>query len=138
MYEVRYGFKEEWIDRIMEIHNSTELKREDGQTVSRAFRNSFCVSSCWANNNMIGIGRMISDGEMYSAIFDVVVDPSFQKRGIGKKILTSLIAKAPNTCIHLSSTFGNEPFYHKLGFKRHKTAMALYPRIMANSPYLEQ
>jgi len=29
--------------------------------------------------------------------------------------------------IHLTSTFGNEDFYKKLGFKKHKTAYAKYP-----------
>ena len=29
--------------------------------------------------------------------------------------------------IHLTSTFGNEDFYKKLGFKKHKTAYSKYP-----------
>jgi predicted N-acetyltransferase YhbS len=36
--------------------------------------------------------------------------------------------------IHLTSTFGNEEFYKKLGFKKHKTAYAKYP---FQSKYLE-
>lgn len=53
-------------------------------------------------------------------------------------IMEKLIEKAPHTCIHLTSTFGHEEFYLKVGFKPHKTAMALYPGKMAESPYLEQ
>ena len=98
MYEIQYGFKEKWINRIMEIHNSTELKRKDTNKTLRALKNSFCVVICLHNKDLIGVGRMISDGEMYSAIFDVVIDPAHQKKGIGKKIVRALIEKAPNTC----------------------------------------
>ena len=57
--------------------------------------------------------------------------------GVGQKVVQALISKAPHTCIHLTSTFGNEPFYERIGFRKHKTAMAIYPEQMKNSPYLE-
>ncbi len=81
---------------------------------------------------------MITDFEMYSSIFDVVVDPMFQKSGVGKIVMSSLIMKAPNTCIYLTSTFGNEVFYHKLGFRFHKSAMALYPESFGRTPYSDR
>jgi len=45
-----------------------------------------------------------------------------------------LVAKAPETCISLTSTFGNEAFYEKLGFRRQKAAFGKYP---FPSEYLE-
>jgi len=69
----------------------------------------------------------MSDGTCYSTIFDVGVLPEFQKSGIGKGLMQQLLAGLEHTCVHLTSTFGNETFYEKLGFKHHKTAMAKYP-----------
>ena len=135
---IRDDYSSAWLEQIVAIHNKTELKRTNPDKVERAFKNSFAVVSCWKNDQLIGIGRMISDGEMYAGIFDVVVDPEFQKMGVGKAIMNALISKVPQACIHLTSTFGNEEFYRKLGFKKHKTAMALYPEKNQNSPYLEQ
>ncbi|MBI3534783.1 MAG: GNAT family N-acetyltransferase [Deltaproteobacteria bacterium] len=86
---------------------------------------------------LVGVGRMLSDGEMYSSIFDVVVDPENQGQGVGRLLMEALIEKAPNTCIHLTSTFGNEMFYYKLGFRKHRTAMALYPEEKKNSVYID-
>lgn len=136
----REDYSPEWIPQILEIHNKTEMKRNDSkkQLISDAFDSSFAVVTAWNDNQLVGCGRMISDGQMYSAIFDVVIDPDFQKQGIGQEIMKRLIEKAPNTCIHLTSIFGNEEFYKKLGFKKHKTAFALYPEKMSLSPYLEQ
>jgi N-acetylglutamate synthase-like GNAT family acetyltransferase len=138
--EFRDGYSAEWIKQILDIHNKTELKRSESKKdiINEAFNASFAVVTAWKDNQLIACGRMISDGQMYSAIFDVVVDPDFQKQGLGKKIMAKLSEKVPGTCIYLTSTFGNEPFYQKLGFRKHKTALALYPKNMANSPYLEQ
>lgn len=136
----REGYSSEWILQILEIHNKTEMKRSEDkkQLISDAFSSSFAVITAWVDHRLIGCGRMISDGQMYSSIFDVVIDPDFQKQGIGLGIMKRLVEKAPHTCIHLTSTFGNEEFYKKLGFKKHKTAFALYPERMSSSPYLEQ
>ena len=136
-FEIRFGYESSWVDRIMEIHNMTEMKRNNREKVDRAFKNSFAVVSYWINGEIIAVGRMISDGEMYSGIYDVVVDPQYQKKGLGRKIMEALIKKAPHTCFYLTSTFGNELFYHKLGFKRHRTALALYPESLKLSPYLD-
>ena len=132
------GYDPAWLDRALEIYNQTELKRTDRGRVHRAFQKSFAVVSCCFEERLVGVGRMISDGEMYSGIFDVVVDPNHQKQGIGKRIVETLIAQAPDTCIHLTSTFGNEAFYYKLGFRKHRTGMALYPERLKGSRYLDE
>lgn len=138
--QFRDDYSEEWIDQILAIHNKTEMKRgeKNKKLISDAFQASFAVSTAWIGDRLIACGRMISDGQMYSGIFDVVVDPEFQKKGLGRQIMQRLIGKAPHTCIHLTSTFGNETFYQKIGFKKHRTALALYPGKMSDSPYLEQ
>lgn len=137
--EYREGYSDEWAEQILAVHNKTDMKRSEQSKdiLNRAFAASYAVATAWVGPRLIACGRMISDGQMYSGIFDVVVDPEFQKCGVGREIMNRLIVKAPQTCIHLTSTFGNEPFYRKIGFKKHKTAMALYPERIMNSPYLE-
>lgn len=132
------GYSEEWIDQLMSLHNKTELQRGVAakQLVNNGFKNSFAVITAWRGESLVGCGRMISDGQMYSSIHDVVIDPEMQKQGVGKKIVQKLISKAPQTCIFLTSTFGNEKFYGSLGFRKCKSALALYPESMQNSPYL--
>jgi len=136
-FEVRYGYDVAWLDKAIEIYNKTEMKRNNSEKVGRAFSNSQVVVSIWMQDRLVATGRMITDFEMYSSIFDVVVDPELQKKGLGQAVMKALIEKAPKTCIYLTSTFGNEAFYHKLGFRFHKSAMALYPESFGRTPYLE-
>jgi ribosomal protein S18 acetylase RimI-like enzyme len=122
------NFDETWIDQIIYLHNKTELKRpfSNKEKLCRALRNRYAVITCWYRGSLVGIGSMLSDGEMYSSIFDVVVDPIFQGQGIGKEIMDKLMSKAPQTSVHLTSTHGNEDFYSKIGFRKHKTAFSKY------------
>ncbi len=136
--EIRRNYDPTWLDQALQIYNRTEMKRGNREQVHQAFSNSQVVVSAWQNNDLIAIGRAISDFKMYSAVFDVVVDPDFQKRGVGKTIMTNLIEPLAGTCIYLTSTFGNEDFYKKLGFRFHRSALALYPAKMQNTPYLHQ
>ncbi len=109
-------------------------KKRDQKKIREAFLNSFKVVTAWEENKLVGAGRLLSDGVCYGMIFDVGVLPSFQKKGIGEKIMNELMNGNEHIYIHLTSTFGNEAFYSKLGFKKHKTAHAKYPH---KSEYLE-
>lgn len=133
---VRKGYDPAWLDQALTIYNRTEMKRGNRDQVHQAFSQSQVVVSVWNGSKLVGTGRAISDFKMYSGIFDVVVDPDCQKQGIGRLIMSSLIESLQGTCIYLTSTFGNEAFYKRLGFRFHKSAMALYPEKMQNTPYL--
>jgi GNAT superfamily N-acetyltransferase len=134
--QIKFGFETQWTDLFFELYNKTELKRNDRDQIQQAFANSQVVVSAWLDGKPVAIGRAISDFKMYSSIFDVVVDPAFQKFGLGKKIMQSLLERLDGTAVYLTSTFGNEAFYKKLGFRFHKSALALYPERMKNTPYL--
>jgi ribosomal protein S18 acetylase RimI-like enzyme len=136
-FVLREKYSEAWLDQIIAVHNKTEMKRDPSfkEMMNKAFAASFAFASVWDGDRLVAFGRMISDGYMYSAIFDVVVDPDYQKKGLGKQVMQSLMSKVPDSRFMLTSTFGNEEFYKKLGFKHHKTGMAMYPGGN-NSPYL--
>lgn len=102
--------------------------------IRKAFEASDKVVTAWDGAKLIAAGRMLTDGVRYASIFDVAVLPDYQKQGIGKGIMMELMKGREELYIHLTSTSGNEPFYCKLGFRRHRTAMARYPH---DSEYLE-
>ena len=71
----------------------------------------------------VAMGRLIGDG-MYHMVVDVVVQPEYQKRGIGTHIVNRLIeyveGRVPiggRASIFLAAEKGKEGFYEKIGFK---------------------
>jgi aralkylamine N-acetyltransferase len=103
------------------------VQNKEYEKIKTAFERSYKVVTAWDGEILIGAGRMLSDGICYAAIFDVGVLPEYQKKGIGKGLMQELLNGEEGMPIHLTSTFGNEDFYKKLGFKKHKTAYSKYP-----------
>ena len=59
-------------------------------------------------------------------IFDVVLLPEFQGKGIGKEIIRRLADRSTSQKVLLYAAPGKEGFYSKLGFRKMKTAMIKY------------
>lgn len=109
-------------------------KKRDLHKIRESFLKSFRVVTAWEGKKLVGAGRLISDGICYGMIFDLGVLPTHHRQGIGRGLISELLRGNENLFIHLTSTFGNENFYRKLGFKKHKTGFAKYP---IESEYLE-
>jgi len=56
-------------------------------------KNSSWMYSVWEKDSLLGMGRAVSDGR-YCMIYDVIVHKDYQGKGIGTKIIKSLIKKA--------------------------------------------
>jgi len=102
--------------------------------IKEAFLKTYKVVTAWDGDRIIGAARLISDGVCYGWIHDVAVLPDLQKKGIGRNIMSELMKGNESLLFGLTSAFNGEKFYYKLGFKRHKTALAKYP---CKSIYLE-
>ncbi|MGE5621119.1 MAG: GNAT family N-acetyltransferase [archaeon] len=92
----------------------------------KAFQNSFSVVFVFDNDKMIGFGRAISDGAYQAAVYDVVVLPEFQGKGIGRLIMDRILKKVSHCNVILYASPGKEGFYLKQGFSAMKTGMALF------------
>ncbi len=89
------------------------------QTVSKIISNSFCFVIAKQGEEIIGMGRAISDGTSDAYIQDVTVREDLRGHGIGKGIIRTLIAFLKEhklQWIGLISEPGYERFYGNLGF----------------------
>ena len=116
----------EELARVIEL---APLGKRDVRKLETAFRNSEVCCFAYHESQLIGAGRAISDGVMRAAIFDMVVLPEYQGKGIGTKILKRLVEKTNVDIIMLFSSPGKEPFYSRFGFRKMKTAMAIMDNV---------
>lgn len=84
-------------------------------------RGSFAFAVAVENKSgkAVGMGRVISDGISDAYIQDLVVLPAYQKKGLGKALLTCLLGACRDagiSWIALVAEPGSEPFYRALGF----------------------
>ncbi|HEX8610662.1 MAG TPA: GNAT family N-acetyltransferase [Telluria sp.] len=79
------------------------------------------------DGRIVGVGRALADGIDTSYLCDIAVLPDYQGTGLGKQIVSRLVALSHgHKKILLYAVPGKEPFYRKFGFGRMKTAMALF------------
>ncbi|MCX4354576.1 GNAT family N-acetyltransferase [Lachnospiraceae bacterium 38-14] len=91
--------------------------------VEKAIRNSTIIKKATYDNKIVGMARAIGDGMSYLLV-DVVVSSKYQKQGIGKKLVNSIIDDIKNetmtgeySTINLISIRGMEKFYKSCGFE---------------------
>lgn len=126
--QIKYGIESiDWI-ALCELIRMAPLGIRDPEKLKIAARNSFVVCSAYVSNQLAGFGRALSDGQYQSAIYDVVVSPEYQKMGVGKLIMKSLLERLPKeatTLIYVAP--GKQGFYEKQQFRHLKTGMGLFP-----------
>ena len=92
----------------------------DTDALYRAISSSWYVVSAYNNDDLVGFGRVISDGVLYALICDLIVKPPYQGQGIGSQILEKLIEKCHREKIRviwLFSARGKSSFYETFGFR---------------------
>ena len=95
----------------------------DPDLINKIFKGSYCFAAATADNRLIGMGRVISDGASDSYIQDVFVTKKYRKKGIGILIMDELIKYLKNNKINwitLISEPDAEEFYKKYGFSQMK------------------
>lgn len=104
-------------------------KKPDDLRVS--FGNSRYTCLVFDGDVLVGAGRALADGVDCSYLCDVAVHPDYQGIGLGKALIERLrdLSEGHRKIILYASP-GKEGFYAKLGFRRMRTAMAIF----ANQP----
>jgi len=108
--------------RVIEL---APLGQRDIKKLETAFRNSQMRCFAYHDGKLIGAGRGISDGALRAAIYDMVVLPEYQGKGVGTMIMNYLLERANAEIVMLFANPGKEPFYYRFGFRKMKTAMAI-------------
>ena len=86
--------------------------------------NAYMVICVRDDDKAIGVVRFLWGGGYVAFLSDVIVAPEYQKQGIGKKLVESVIQRIKDDMkpgfkvkLNLNAAKGKEPFYEKLGFK---------------------
>lgn len=109
------------------LYQAARLGHKNPADLETVFANSRFRCFVRESGRLIGAGRALADGADCSYICDVAVHPDHQGQGIGKEIVSRLVAlSGGHKKIILYAAPGKEAFYRKLGFRRMATAMAIF------------
>ena len=69
----------------------------------------------WDGNRLVGAVRVLSDGYFLSTVPEVLVDPAYRNRGIGRELMRRALAAAPSGTLLISATSDSVGFFQRLG-----------------------
>jgi GNAT superfamily N-acetyltransferase len=117
MAEIRYQVddKELKAETFLTHVNNVWPGEYDLEMTEAALKKTLNITA-WDGEILIGSARLLTDGYFFSTVPEILVNPAYQKQGIGKRLM-ELIYEASPTTVFLGAQAGNEPFFEeKLGY----------------------
>ncbi len=127
-------------NEMSELYRIAPLGTKSGGWLKTAYSNSMFKCLAFEGGRLVAAGRAVADGVDCSYLCDIVVHPSRQGSGLGKALIQKLIDLSKgHRKIILYAVPGREPFYERFGFRRMKTAMAIFedPSRAAAEGYIQ-
>lgn len=93
--------------------------RLDATAAEAAMRHSWFDVTAYDAGRLVGMGRIVGDGVLHALLVDIVIEPSYQGRGIGTRIVRCLVDECRHhriADIQLFCASGKRTFYERLGF----------------------
>ncbi len=109
------------LDEIVNFYRSVGwtnyLERPD--ILKKAYENSLCVLGAYDYDKLVGIIRAVGDAKTIVFVQDIIVLPKYQRKGIGTKLLKTLMDKYKDVYqmeLLTDNTEKTKAFYRSVGF----------------------
>ncbi len=79
----------------------------------------------WDGGRLVGAVRLLSDGYTFSVIADILVDPDYQRLGIGRDLMARALAVAPDARVLIEAQPDCIGFFERIGCVRGPTGFTL-------------
>jgi ribosomal protein S18 acetylase RimI-like enzyme len=139
--ELTYRFRTgdaQWTE-LEELFKAARMRGRTGQKIARAFEKSSLVCLAFDNARLVAASRALTDWEYHATIYDVVVHPDYQHRGIGTRMMRELVERLKVLRIMLVANGEVQGFYRRFGFDDYHDVMArLDPRNLYDDLSSEQ
>ncbi len=113
-------------EQLAQVYRRAFEGIQTAELMQTVFRNSYATRIALLNGQVVGGVYAFSDGILDATIHGLAVHPDFQKRGIGRALMESLMEEfGSNIAVLLTAELQHQVIYRKFGFRPLKTAMAL-------------
>ncbi|HNX86741.1 MAG TPA: GNAT family N-acetyltransferase [Bacteroidales bacterium] len=113
--------REEWIDDFIRMNQFDPARKEIYRMIMERLVTPFCMVSVKQGAKTLGVGLGVAE-KPYIGLFDLVVDPEYRNRGIGRKLVEQILhwgLQQGATTAYLQVLTDNHPalkLYQSMGF----------------------
>jgi ribosomal protein S18 acetylase RimI-like enzyme len=110
-------------NRLTELFEKVNWGRRPPEIIRRTFEKSSQTVFIYDKDKLIAFGRTVDDGKFYALLVDIIVDPEYQRKGIGTIIINNLKEQLNGySFVTLIAEPTKKEFYKKIGWKKQSTA----------------
>ncbi|MBI2237805.1 MAG: GNAT family N-acetyltransferase [Actinobacteria bacterium] len=101
----------------------------DGE-LQEALDRTWSVTARGRDGDLIGLVRMLDDGVLYASVWDMIVAPDLQRRGVGSALFDRVLERTQRRhLVALVATAAGAPLYRAAGFSEESLgSVALFLR----------
>lgn len=81
--------------------------------------------TAWDGDQLVGIARVVTDGYLRSVVLDLMVDPAYQRQGVGSTLLRHALAATPSDRLLICAQPASVGFFERTGCDRTITGFTL-------------
>lgn len=110
------------VEEYLALRVDAGLSAMSAEGAAVGLRASWCSVCVRADGELIGMGRVVGDGGLFLFVVDVAVAPAWQRRGLGRRIMTALMEQVSarahsRTMVGLIADGNAFRMYAQFGFK---------------------
>lgn len=87
----------------------------------------------WADDRLVGAVRVMTDGYFFATVPEILVDPDYQRRGIGRELMFRALETAPRGVLFFGAQPESAGFFEKLGCEPGPVGMVMRRTVRAES-----
>jgi len=104
-------------DQVNQAYAWVEWPRREEWRLEAVARSCTWFAAREPDGSLVGIGRLLDDGGLHASLWDLIVRPDRQRRGIGTLLLRAVLDRcADRRLVVLVSTPAAVPFFAAMGF----------------------
>ncbi len=113
-------------ERLAQVYRAAYGSTITDERIRNIFERSWAIRIALWDGEIVGGVYAFSDGELDVSVHGLATHPDFQRRGIGRALMESLVSSfEPHMAVLLTTEPHNEDFYRRVGFRPLKGAMAI-------------
>ena len=88
----------------------------------------------WDGARLVGSIRILTDGYFFATIPEILVDPDYQRRGIGQRLMELALERAPRGKLAFGAQPQSVAFFDRIGCERKLTSFVAVRPLKARIP----
>jgi ribosomal protein S18 acetylase RimI-like enzyme len=122
------------VEDFLHLRRMTGMGMRGREGARIGLKNSLFAVSVYHEGRLVGMGRVVGDGGCNFEVVDVAVDPAYQGRGIGKRIMGEVDAylrqHAPRGAyVSLIADVPADELYRQFGFQSTAPSIGMYRKM---------